>query len=224
MNILALETSTEYCSVALWQNGHISLREEHAGQRHSQLLLPQCQSLLREANIQFSELNGIAYTRGPGSFTGLRIGCSVAQGLAFAANVPVVGISSLLAIAANTQENHVIACLDARMGEVYFAAYQREGDVWQEFIKPQVCKPEAVPRPDEPVWVGCGNGFLAHADTLHTALSNSLISVSPILYPHARQIAQLAAIEFRSNRGVAPEAATPLYVRDRVALKICERG
>ena len=123
MRILALDTSTEYLSLALSLDGKIYVRDLHAGQTHSQRILPLLREMLTEAGIDMRDLEGIAFGAGPGSFTGLRIACGVAQGLAFGANLPVVGVSTLLAIAQSTQAERVIACIDARMGEVYHAAY-----------------------------------------------------------------------------------------------------
>jgi tRNA threonylcarbamoyladenosine biosynthesis protein TsaB len=223
MNVLALETSTEYCSVALWCDGVLTQQGEHAGQRHSQLLLPQCRSVLATAKLELGDLDAIAFSSGPGSFTGLRIACAVAQGLAFGLDVPVVGISSLLALAAATPAERVLACLDARMGEVYYACYQRDLQGWHEMSSPRVCRAEAVSLPDEGSWMGCGNGFVAYENELVAHLNKHLLGIESGVFPQAKEIAGLAAQEFAAGRGIAPELAVPLYVRDRVALKICER-
>ncbi len=127
MKILALDTSTEFLSLALWQHGAVAVREMLAGQKHSELVLPLVRELLDEAGLQLADLDGIAFGMGPGSFTGLRIGCGVAQGLVYGANLPVVGVCTLEALAQQAGADRVIACLDARMNEVYHAAYQREG-------------------------------------------------------------------------------------------------
>ena len=120
MNIIALDTSTEYCSLAVWLNGNIVSREILAGQRHSELLLPMLHIMLTEIGITFNQIDGIAFGAGPGSFTGLRIACGVAQGLAFAQAVPIVGISTLEALAQQVDTAKVLVALDARMGELYF--------------------------------------------------------------------------------------------------------
>lgn len=223
MRILAFDTSTEYCSVALLRDGVFSVREIHAGQTHSQILLPMCQEVLAEAQISLTQLDGIAFGAGPGSFTGLRIACAVAQGLAFGADVPVLGIGTLLALAEASGAERVIACLDARMGEVYHAVYQREGSNWISASEPQLCAPEMVPMPEGAGWMGCGSGFKAYAEPLRARYGAALAGVRPELYPHARDIAGLAAPRIAAGQGVDAELAVPLYIRDKVALKISER-
>ena len=223
MKILAFDTATEYCSTALWLDGTVLCRDVHAGQTHSQRLLPQCQSLLAEAGMQLADLDGIAFGMGPGSFTGLRIACAVAQGLAFGADLRVVGVNSLQAIAAASGDEKVIACLDARMGEVYHAAYQRHEDDWLEMSPAMVCKPEQVPLLEAGEWTGCGSGFAAYPEVLAARYGVSLAAVKADIYPTARHIAGLAVRQFSSFKAIAPEFAAPLYIRNKVALKICER-
>jgi tRNA threonylcarbamoyladenosine biosynthesis protein TsaB len=222
MKILAFDASTEYCSTALWIDGVVSSREQHAGITHSQLLLPQCQEVLAEAGFGFADLDGIAFGMGPGSFTGLRIACAVAQGLAFAADVPVVGVSGLQALALATGAEKVIACLDARMGEIYHATYLREDDVHLlEDIS--VCHPADAPLVNGDGWVGCGTGFAVYAEVLAARYGAALQCVDVAVYPRAGDIATLAARQLVLGLGQAAEFAAPLYIRDKVALKICER-
>jgi tRNA threonylcarbamoyladenosine biosynthesis protein TsaB len=223
MRILAFDTSTEYCSVALLLDGALSIREIHAGQTHSQLLLPMCQEVLAEAQISLAQLDGIAFGAGPGSFTGLRIACAVAQGLAFGADLPVLGMGTLLALAEASGTERVIACLDARMGEVYHAAYQRNESDWITASEPQLCAPQQVPIPEGTGWSGCGSGFKVYAEPLQARYGTALAGMRPELYPHAREIARLAAPRIAAGQGVAAELAVPFYIRDKVALKICER-
>jgi len=223
MKILAFDASTEYCSTALWLNGEVLSRQAHAGQTHSQLLLPQCQSVLAEAGLTFADLDGIGFGEGPGSFTGLRIACAVAQGLAFATEIQVAGVSSLQALAAASEGERVIACLDARMGEVYHATYQRVADEWVMLSEPVVCKPQHAPEVEGGGWVGCGSGFLAYGDVLAERYGEALVRVHADTYPHAREIARLAAGRFAQGLGMTAELAAPLYIRNKVALKICER-
>lgn len=223
MKILAFDASTEYCSTALWLDGEVLSRQVHALQAHSQLLLPQCQSLLAEAGLQFADMDGIGFGEGPGSFTGLRIACAVAQGLAFATDIPVAGVSSLQALAVASEAERVIACLDARMGEVYHATYQRVGDEWIMLSDAVVCKPQDAPEIEGGGWVGCGSGFLAYADALAARYGAAMVMMKADIYPHARHIAQLAASQFAQGLGRAAEFAAPVYIRNKVALKICER-
>ncbi|MDO8810732.1 MAG: tRNA (adenosine(37)-N6)-threonylcarbamoyltransferase complex dimerization subunit type 1 TsaB, partial [Gallionella sp.] len=130
MKILALETSTEYCSVALWQDGVIVERSELAGQKHSELLIAMLDALLKGAGLGVKAMDGIAFGMGPGSFTGVRIACGAAQGLAFGTGLPVAGICTLEALAEASGKPRVIAALDARMGEIYHAAYEKRDGSW----------------------------------------------------------------------------------------------
>ena len=224
MKILAFETSTELCSAALWLDGRVDAREEVAGQRHSELLLPMIDALLVSHSFKAAELDCIAFGAGPGSFTGLRIACGVAQGIAFGVDVPVVGIGTLLALAAASQAERAVCCLDARMGEVYHAAYERRGGDWHEVHEPGLCKPEAVPELPAGAWTGCGSGFAVYREALERSYAGKLARVIDALAPHAREIAALAAAEFRRGKAVSAELAAPLYVRNKVALRINERS
>jgi tRNA threonylcarbamoyladenosine biosynthesis protein TsaB len=223
VNILALDTSAEYCSVAYWRDGDVDAREARAGQQHSRLLLPMVDELLRHHGVTVKQLDGIAFGHGPGSFTGLRIACGVTQGLALGAAIRVVGIGTLAAMAEGVGEPRVVCCLDARMGEIYHAAYRRSGADWEPVHAPALCAPaEAPPLPDGP-WTGCGSGFAAHGQVLKQRYAGRLSAIIPDIFPHARHVAQLAAREFEAGRTVAPGQALPLYLRDKVALKTGER-
>jgi tRNA threonylcarbamoyladenosine biosynthesis protein TsaB len=223
MNILALDTSTDYCSAALWRDGLCVERAAAAGQSHSTLLMQMADAVLAEAGLKLQALDGIAYGEGPGSFTGLRIACAVAQGLAFSADLPVAGIGTLQAMAAASDAPRVICCLDARMQEVYHAAYELRDGLWHEVSAPRVCAPAAVPLIDGAGWTGCGSGFTAYGDVLRQRLGTGLSVLRTDVYPHARDIARLAAPVFAAGRGLPAEQAAPVYVRDKVALKTAER-
>ena len=223
MKILALDTSTEYCSVALWRDGTVDAREVLAGQRHSQLLLPMVDELLGRHELTVAGLDGIAFGQGPGSFTGLRIACGVTQGLAFGAGLPVVGVSTLLAMAAATGSGRVVCCLDARMGEIYHAAYVKGEAGWEPVHAPNLCAPGEAPLPAAGQWLGCGSGFAAHEAALKQRYAGRLSAIMPEIFPHARDIARLAAREFEAGRAVAAERALPVYIRDKVALTTHER-
>lgn len=223
MNILALDTSTEYCSVALWRDGVVNERAAHAGQGHSAMLTGMVDAVLAEGGLRLADLDGIAYGRGPGSFTGLRIACAVAQGLAFPADIPLAGIGTLHAMALGCGAGKVVCCLDARMQEVYHAAYVRDGDGYIEVSAPQVCAPAAAPQLTGGGWTGCGSGFAAYGDVLRPRYGETLTAVEADVYPHARDIARLAAPVFAAGHGVPAHEAAPLYIRDRVALKTAER-
>ena len=221
MRILALETSTEYCSVALLQYGVTIDRCERVGQKHSELLMPMLESLLQDAGCTIRDMDGIAFGTGPGSFTGVRIACGVTQGLAFGANLPVAGICTLLALAEATGYQRVIAALDARMGELYFAAYEKHDAGWVAVIAPCLCKPEAAPRVSGDGWFGTGSGFAAHEDVMRSRYA--LCGVDLAAVPQAAAIAALGAVQLASGAAVDAAQALPFYLRDKVALKTAER-
>lgn len=223
MNILALDASTELCSVALWLDGEILLRDELAGQRHSELLLPMVQDILAEAGLDLRVLDGIAFGEGPGSFTGLRIGCGVAQGLAFGADLPVAGVCTLLALAESAGANRVISCLDARMGEVYHAVYEKIDGDWLTVNAPGLSSPQQSPEVKGDGWTGSGNGFLAYGEVLRNRYADQLATVMPEILPHAAAIAGLGAVQFKRGLGMDAAVAAPLYIRNKVALKTSER-
>lgn len=224
MKLLALDTSTEYCSAALWGGRVLEARDVLAGQRHSALLLPMVDDLLAAQGLAPADLDGIAFGAGPGSFTGLRIACSVAQGLALAAGLPVVGIPTLMALAEASSAPRAACCLDARMGEVYFAAYERTADGWQARIAPGLYTAAETPPLPPGEWTACGEGWAAYAEALQARHGGRVAARRTGLWPHARDIAALAAPAFAAGRGLDPAEAAPLYVRDRVALRSDERG
>jgi tRNA threonylcarbamoyladenosine biosynthesis protein TsaB len=223
LKILALDTSTDFCSVALWRDGHIDEREAQAGQRHSELLLDMVDTLLVQHDLRVSGLDGIAYGQGPGSFTGLRIASGVTQGLAFAAGLPVAGIGTLLAMAEAANAERVVCCLDARMGEIYHAAYARSGTGWQTVCEPGLWAPAQAPALPQGAWLGCGNAFTAYREALMRRYDGFLNATEPDLMPHARDIARLAAPLFEQGKGVDAALAAPFYIRDKVALRTDER-
>lgn len=223
MNLLAIDTSTEYLSLALLKGEDVFTFDINAGQTHSQIILPQIKTFLNQANMQLGDLDGIAFGAGPGSFTGVRIAAGVAQGLGFGASLPVVSICTLLALAEASDASKVIACLDARMGEVYHAAYQRVAGEWQTVLEPSVCKPEAVPAIAGDGWVGAGSGWQTYPEQLSAVYSAQLQNVLPQLLPTASAILKLAQPIFASGNAKSAAEAMPIYIRNRVALKTTER-
>ena len=214
MRFAALETSTEWCSVALHVDGEIRAVERRAGQRHSELALPMLQGLLQQWHLHPGDLDAIAFGAGPGSFTGLRIACGIAQGLAAAHGVPVLGVSSFEAIAEESGAARVAACLDARMREVYYAALEKDARGWREVIGGQCIAPDAAPRPPGDGWVGCGSGFaLAHP----WASRLGPMPLFPEIHPAASAVARLAAPRLARGEGVDAAEAAPRYLRDKVA-------
>jgi tRNA threonylcarbamoyladenosine biosynthesis protein TsaB len=227
MRILALETSTDWCSVAVGDGARWYRRDERAGQGHSERLLPMIDAALAEAGWSLRALDGVAFGAGPGSFTGIRIGCGVAQGLAFGGGLPVIPVPTLAAIAHEAFRVHgwerVLACLDARMREVYAAVYVRQGDDWREVVAAAVGLPESVARPplsEQGDWAGAGNGFAAYPAL---ALRLALTDVDPSVRPTAQAIGELALPRLAAGEGVPAADALPVYVRHRVALTTAER-
>jgi len=216
VKIAAFETSTEWCSVALWRDGELGAIEERAGHRHGELALPMLERLLAGARLRAADLDAVAFGAGPGSFTGLRIACGIAQGLAFARGLPVLGVSSLEAMAEECGAPRVVACLDARMGEVYYSALEKRGARWEEVVPALCVAPAAAPRPPGEGWVGCGNGFAAYG-----AMGLRLVYAE--VHPGALALARLAAPRLAAGQGVDAARAAPHYLRDKVALTTEER-
>lgn len=223
VKLLAFDTSTELCSAALWLDGRIAAREAHAGQRHSELALPMIDALLGAAGLDVRSLDAIAFGAGPGSFTGLRIACGIAQGLAFGAGLPVVGIGTLLALAEASGAEQAVCGLDARMRQVYYGAYRRANGGWTAVHEPGVYAPESVPALPAGAWTGCGNAFAVHGDALRARLGGALAGVARVQLPHAREIAILGAAEIARGGGRPAAEALPVYVRDKVALTMEEQ-
>jgi len=221
LKIIALDTSTEYCSAALWIDGVVRQRLEHAGQRHSQMLLPMVDGLLNESGLSMSGVDVVAAAVGPGSFTGLRIATAVGQGLAFGADVPVIPVGTLDTLAGGCQADRVATALDARMGELYFAAFRRTPTGTETVIAPLLVAPESLPDLPEGDWIGCGNGF----DRLGERIAQRLpsVCVRKDCHPEARHVAAIAATRFAAGERHPPEALVPIYVRDKVALTMAER-
>ena len=223
MKILALETSGDYCSVALWRDGTIDDREILAGQRQSGLLLDLVHELLNTCCETLRDMDGIAFGAGPGSFTGLRVACGVAQGLALGVDKPIAGISTLQALAESAGAPRVVCCVDARMREIYQAAYEKQNGAWLAVQEPGVYAPSAVPLLPGTAWVGCGSGFAVHRDGLRERYGTALSRVDDTLHARAREVAVLAAPVFARGDGQPADLAAPLYIRDKVALMTHER-
>lgn len=224
MKFLALDTSTEACSVALALDGQILALDEVCPQQHSKRILPMLQQLLSDAGVSLYQLDGIIFGRGPGSFTGVRIGVSVAQGLAFGADLPVFGVSTLAAMAqaAAEQQNatEVIAAIDARMAEVYIAAFTLDEAGLMQAITPEIAaKPAALPEVLTSLsftsqLLGVGTGWQTYSQALQQ-LAPALIADS-ILYPSAQFMLPFASRAWQQQLFVSAEQAEPVYVRDEV--------
>ena len=226
MNLLAIETATEACSAALSVDGRIIERREIAPRRHAELILPMIASLLAEAGIARAQLDGIAVGRGPGAFTGVRLAISVVQGLALALDIPVVPVSSLSALAQDAPDAgaSILAVIDARMGEVYAGAFRRGADGLVEAMNEEtIGKADELILPRSIQWCIVGTGWDAYRDALAARLSAPPVFADGTRYPQARAVAQLAAPQFAAGRGVGPEQALPVYLRDKVALTLEEQ-
>ena len=226
MKLLAFDTSTRWLTVGCGDGNAFLARTEDVGNGHSERLLPLVHALLAEAGYTLATLDGIAFGAGPGAFTGVRIACGVAQGLALGADRPLLPVCTLEAMAQMAWHAYatpaVVACLDARMREVYVAAYVRDGARWREVKRPEVAKPDAVTRPIESAdWFGAGDGFASYPAL---AAQLRLSAHDAATRPDARAIAELAAPRFAAGEGVDAAAARPLYVRHRVALTTAERA
>ena len=224
MKLLAIETATEACSVALWLDGEIRERFEIAPRRHAELTLPWAEQLLAEAGVKKSQLDAIAIGRGPGAFTGVRLAIAIGQGIALALDRPVVPVSTLGALALQAQGPRVLAAIDARMGEVYAAAFEvRDGDMLALDTE-RVIHPETVELPgDVNGWQGVGTGFAAQEGALAARLGSRFSAIDAAALPHAADVARLGALAFARGEAVAPEFAEPAYLRNNVALTIVEQ-
>ncbi|MGO2321347.1 tRNA (adenosine(37)-N6)-threonylcarbamoyltransferase complex dimerization subunit type 1 TsaB [Vibrio casei] len=228
--ILALDTSTENCSVALMINDQMFTRSEVAPRDHTKKILPMVDEVLKEAGISLHDLDALAFGRGPGSFTGVRIGIGIAQGLSFGAELPMIGISTLAAMAQAcyrvNQSGQVVTAIDARMSEIYWAQYIRQDDGGWFTLLMSDSQGECVIPPQELVdnvltseglWVQAGTGWAAYHETLsHLPLN---MQSSDILYPEAQDIAVLAQLEWNKGNTVNAEQASPTYLRDKVTWK-----
>lgn len=223
MRVLALEASTEWLSLALGDGVRWLERAERAGTQASERGLPIAAALLAEAGWSLRDIDGIAFGSGPGSFTGVRIACGIAQGLALGSERPLLGIPSLLALAQGAwraeRASAVFACLDARMREVYVAAYRRDAHGWTTVREPAVCAPGAVACPPGD-WHACGDGLAAHPALARLPFA----SVDVFRVPAARAVGELALPRFVAGEGLDAASAEPLYVRQRVALTSAERA
>jgi tRNA threonylcarbamoyladenosine biosynthesis protein TsaB len=220
LKILALDTATENCSAALWINGSLLQREAEAERGHAELILTMIDELLKESATRLSDLTAVAFGRGPGSFTGVRLAASVTQGLAFGAGVPVVPVSDLRAVAQRVATQYVLVCNDARMQEVYWGCFEQGPDgLMQPTGDERVNKPSEVNLPL--AWAGkniagAGRGFAAYT-LLQERLADQLSNIEPAVLPRAREVVLLAVEEVRGGRLQPPESAVPTYIRNDVA-------
>jgi len=227
MNIIALDTCTESCSAALLYQGEIFECFEMTQRGHSELILGMMDNVFSQAGVGISVVDALAFGRGPGSFTGVRVGVGVAQGIAFARDIPVIPISSLAAVAQGAADeldiDHLAVAMDARMGEIYCASYQRDNGLVKQVDYERVCPPQdfspASALDSSLLWSGIGTGWREYDAILRECFVNRLAHVSVDHYPRAVSIVKLAQVEADAGRVLPAEQAMPVYLRNNVAKK-----
>ena len=233
MKLLAFETATEACSVALWIDGEVRERHELAPRRHAELSLPWAEQLLADAGLRKSQLDAIALGRGPGAFTGVRLAIALGQGIALALDRPIVAVSTLAALAMRAHASQqtdavdgavsarVLASIDARTGEIYTGAFElRDGDAFALDAE-AVLAPEAATLPDErDGWLGVGTGFGAADGALARRFEARFSVIDATALPHAADVARLAVAAYARGEALAPERVEPAYLRNNDALTI----
>ena len=224
MKLLAIETATEACSVAVHINGQVIERFEVAPRRHAELTLPWASAMLAEAGIPARQLDAVAISRGPGAFTGVRLAIAIAQGIALGIDRPLVAVSTLqaLALRAPAGSERVLAAIDARMGEVYVGGFTGAAGQWAALDQEQVLAPDAVPVSGSG-WFGVGTGFAAAEGALVAHAGDALTGFDGSALPHAADVATLAVAAFARGEAIAPELVEPAYLRNNVALTIAEQ-
>jgi tRNA threonylcarbamoyladenosine biosynthesis protein TsaB len=221
MKLLAIDTVTEACSVALWLDGDITTQEEVVYQQHTERVLPMVQSLLAETETALSQLDAIVFDRGPGSFTGLRIGAGVTQGLAIGLDLPVIPVSSLATLAQRAwrlhQQHCVLACIDARQAEVYWAGFCLENGIMVNTTGEHIGQASAIqPTPKHP-WFGVGTGFGRYPTELAVLPGVTWLGTQSQCYPLAQDMFPLAVFAWQRQDWVRPDEAIPIYLRDNIA-------
>ena len=225
MKLLAFETATEACSVALWVDGEVLERFEVAPRRHAELALPWAEQLLADAGIARAQLDAIAIGRGPGAFTGVRLAIAIGQGVAFALDRPVLPVSTLAALAypgaCDAPGHGVLAAIDARMGEVYTGAFAWRDGTLHALVDEALHAPGAIPAPvGADAWHGVGTGFAALDGELARSLGARLDTIDAGALPHAAAVARLGAAAYARGEAIAAEQIEPAYLRNNVALTL----
>jgi tRNA threonylcarbamoyladenosine biosynthesis protein TsaB len=224
MKILALDTATEACSVALMVDGQISEKFSLAPREHNRIILPMIQELLAESQSTLTMLDAIAFGCGPGSFTGIRIAAGVVQGLSLGLDLPVIPISTLAALAfeamVECQAEHVHAAIDARMGEVYWGSFRKsEGDAVMRMREERVLPPDAISVAASQGDVGTGSGWMTYRSILTERLGQPNIRILENRFPRSGSIVRLAATDFQRGIFCRAEDVEPVYLRNDVAKK-----
>lgn len=229
MNILALDTSSDACSAALLTDGMCHTEFTVEPRAHTRLILPMIERVLAQGGIELKAVDALAFGRGPGAFTGVRIATGIVQGLALAADKQVVAVSTLAAIAQQAhleqQASHVLVAVDARMGEVYWGRYELADGIMQLQGEELVIAPEDAPLPESgEQWLGAGSGWREYADTLQPRFAGCVKRLNTEYLPAAEYIAHLAAAAWQRGEAVDAELAQPVYLRNKVAETTRERA
>jgi len=219
MKILALDSSTEACSAALLFGDEIIEQYEFAPMQHNKLILKMIESLLSEAGLSFSQLDCLAFSNGPGSYTGLRLSAGVIQGIAFAHHLPVALISSLAVLAQTAvrqlNAKKILSALDARMGQLFWGVYQLNNKGFVEALQADsVIDPTEVKIPNSSDWIGIGSGWGAYKNELKHKVINHVNQMTSDFYPHAQDVIPLAKRKVELQEMVISELALPVYLRD----------
>jgi tRNA threonylcarbamoyladenosine biosynthesis protein TsaB len=227
MKLLAVETATQACSAALYIDGQIRQRFEVAPQQHTKLILPMIDSLMNEAGLKPQQLDGLAFSRGPGSFTGVRIATGIIQGIAFGADLPVVPVSTLAALAQNFFNHHpetlAFTGMDARMSEIFWGVYEKNPQGFAQLVGEEAVTPATEIIFPQRQGVGLGSAWAVYQTALTEKIGLLLQGVASSPLPEAAAIAQLGVFGLQANQGVPAEYAMPVYLRDKVAKKESER-
>lgn len=228
MKILALDTSSDACSAALMTPDNRFTEYQLEPRAHTRLILPMVESVLQQGGVTLQDLDALAFGRGPGAFTGVRIATGIVQGLALAANKPVLAISTLAALAQQTHHQQhaekVLVAVDARMSEVYWGSYTLQDGHMQLSGEEWVLPPDSAPQPDGNNWYACGTGWSVYADALQPRFATQITGFSTDLLPSAAYIAELATYAYQRGEAVAAELAQPVYLRNKVAQTTRERA
>lgn len=225
---LAIDTATDACSVATWLDGEIREQFAPMQREHTARLLPMVHAALAECGRTAAQLDGVVCGAGPGSFAGLRIGIGLAKGLALARDLPVAPVSSLamlaLRAARETGAAHVVPAIDARINEVYLAAYRHSETGLALVLADQVCAPDAAPRLPAGPWRAVGSGWGRYGNALGAAMGGTIDCIDSAALPHAADALQLGVPVLRAGQGISADALVPAYLQDRVALTIQEQA
>ncbi len=220
MKVLAIDTATEQCSAALSIDGRVFERSVLTARSHAELLLPMIEAVLAQAGLRLADLDGLAFGRGPGAFTGVRIAAGVIQGLSLGSGLPVAGVSTLAAVAQQAvgRGHEVLVCMDARMNEVYWGVFRAgEGGLAVPVGEERVSSPGGVDPQGRSIGTGMGTGFRAYPDL---TLRFAGLQIDDSALPHAREIAVLGEAALRAGQGCRAHEAQPVYLRDQVAWRL----